>query len=147
MLRAGVSLPALMKLMGHRIANMTLRHVEITQKDLQREFHLAQQQARHLIAVPTAKLTVEPDPGVIDTAVVTERPGTAICCLDLYRRQQPATHSVKRLALLFRRMTRVRLLFQKLVPGTETEKKARIGQVGEHRGMAQPGPGIAVQPT
>ena len=34
MLRAGVSLPALMKLLGHRTANMTLRYVEITQKDL-----------------------------------------------------------------------------------------------------------------
>jgi integrase len=32
MLRAGVSLPALMKLLGHRTANMTLRYVEITQK-------------------------------------------------------------------------------------------------------------------
>jgi|GEM_PF-3877170 len=33
MLRAGVSLPALMKLLGHRTANMTLRYVEITQQD------------------------------------------------------------------------------------------------------------------
>jgi len=31
MLRAGVSLPALMKLPGHTAANMTLRYVEITQ--------------------------------------------------------------------------------------------------------------------
>jgi site-specific recombinase XerD len=45
MLRAGVSLPALMKLLGHRTANMTLRYVEITQQDLQREFDLATKSA------------------------------------------------------------------------------------------------------
>lgn len=38
MLRAGVSLPAPMKLLGHRTANTTLRYVEITQKDLQGAF-------------------------------------------------------------------------------------------------------------
>src|SRR5207237_9968542 len=54
MLRAGVSMPALMKLLGHRTANMTLRYVEITQKDLQREFHLARQSPRHLIPLPAS---------------------------------------------------------------------------------------------
>ncbi len=54
MLRAGVSLPALMKLLGHRTANMTLRYVEITQQDLQREFLLAREKPRHLIPIPPA---------------------------------------------------------------------------------------------
>src|SRR6266481_9691668 len=41
MLRLGVSLPALMQLLGHSDIRMTLRYVQVTQQDLQREFHLA----------------------------------------------------------------------------------------------------------
>src|SRR2546423_5999750 len=41
MLRLGVSLPALMKLLGHKDIRMTLRYVEVTQQDLHREFHQA----------------------------------------------------------------------------------------------------------
>jgi len=39
MLRLGVSLPALMRLLGHKDIRMTLRYVQVTQQDLQREFH------------------------------------------------------------------------------------------------------------
>ena len=51
MLRLGVSLPALMQLLGHKTIAMTLRYVQVTQQDLQREFHLALQNAtqRHFI--------------------------------------------------------------------------------------------------
>src|ERR1700688_2028796 len=37
MLRAGVGLPAVMKLLGHKSPRMTLYYLEITQQDLQRE--------------------------------------------------------------------------------------------------------------
>ena|SRR5947209_7404326 len=52
LLRAGIVLPGLMKLLGHRKANMTLRYVEITQHDLQREFHQAQARPRYLAPSP-----------------------------------------------------------------------------------------------
>ena len=71
MLRAGVSLPALMKLLGHRTANMTLRYVEVTQKDLQREFHLARQQSRHLVPLPASATLADPD--TADATAVVER--------------------------------------------------------------------------
>ncbi len=45
MLRLGVSLPALMQLLGHKDIRMTLRYVQVTQQDLQREFHQARQKA------------------------------------------------------------------------------------------------------
>jgi site-specific recombinase XerD len=48
MLRAGVSLPAVVKLLGHKSPRMTLQYLEITQQDLQREFHLAHSQPRHI---------------------------------------------------------------------------------------------------
>ena len=43
MLRLGVGLPALMQLLGHKDIRMTLRHVQVTQQDLQRQFHAARQ--------------------------------------------------------------------------------------------------------
>src|SRR5215468_2418380 len=48
MLRAGVSLPVLMKLLGHKTPKMTLRYLEVALSDVQREFQLAQLHPRHL---------------------------------------------------------------------------------------------------
>jgi integrase/recombinase XerD len=39
MLRLGISLPALMQLLGHKDIHMALLYLEVTQQDLQREFH------------------------------------------------------------------------------------------------------------
>jgi site-specific recombinase XerD len=119
MLRAGVSLPALMKLLGHRTANMTLRYVEITQKDLQREFHLARQHPRHLIPLPSSAVT--PDPDHADSFSVLQRLSAAIRLLDLYRQQNPANHD-KALRLLLRRLARVRSVFEKTASDTNLEK-------------------------
>jgi hypothetical protein len=47
MIRLGVSLPALMQMLGHKDIRMTMRYVQVTQRDLQREFHLARQHAMH----------------------------------------------------------------------------------------------------
>jgi hypothetical protein len=88
MLRAGVSLPALMKLLGHRTANMTLRYVEITQQDLQREFHAARRRPRHLIPLPAS--LPAPDPATADSSAVVERLSGAIRLLDLFRQQNDA---------------------------------------------------------
>ena len=119
MLRAGVSLPALMKLLGHRTANMTLRYVEITQKDLQREFHLARSSPRHLVPMPAS--VDAPDPDTIGPATVLERFSAAIRVLELYRQQNP-TASGRPLQLLLRRLVRARSGFQKVVSLTKIEK-------------------------
>jgi site-specific recombinase XerD len=52
MIRLGVSLPALMQLLGHKDIRMTLRYVQVTQQDLQREFHAARQRAPQPHSVP-----------------------------------------------------------------------------------------------
>jgi site-specific recombinase XerD len=49
MLRAGVSFPAVMQLLGHTSPEMTLRYLKITQPDLQREYHRALSHPRHLV--------------------------------------------------------------------------------------------------
>jgi integrase/recombinase XerD len=53
MLRVGVTLPSLMKLLGHSSADMTMRYLKITLPDVQREFHLAR------VATPTSRTTTE----------------------------------------------------------------------------------------
>jgi integrase len=54
MLRAGVGFPVLMKLLGHRNPEMTMRYLDVALTDLQREFHLARSKPRHLVPQPTA---------------------------------------------------------------------------------------------
>jgi site-specific recombinase XerD len=49
MLRSGVSLIGVMKLLGHNSPHITLQYVQVTQADLQREFHQARQHPRHLL--------------------------------------------------------------------------------------------------
>lgn len=53
MLRLGVSLPALMQLLGHNDIRMTMRYVQVTQHDLQREFHAARHNAAQPHRLPT----------------------------------------------------------------------------------------------
>lgn len=116
MVRAGVSLPALMQLLGHRTANMTLRYVEVTQKDLQREFHLARQHPRHLVPLPPAADGSAPE--IADATAVQQRLAACIRLMEVFRQRQPEVGD-KALRLLVRRMTRIRSAFQKLTRGPQ----------------------------
>jgi hypothetical protein len=112
MLRAGVSLPGLMKLLGHKKADMTLRYLEVTQQDLQREFHLVRLNPRHMVPLPPQ--TASADLDAADAPAVVDRLSAAIRVLDLYR-QQHLSGNDKPLQLLLRRLVRTRTRFQKLV--------------------------------
>ena len=59
MLRAGVSLPAVMKLLGHTTPKMTMFYLDITQMDLQREFQLARSHPRHLVPPPRVPVSLK----------------------------------------------------------------------------------------
>ena len=84
MLRLGISLPALMQLLGHKDIRMTLRYVQVTHQDLQREFHQARQNAaqRHpLPMLPARQETLRADlPGIRQTLAATRH------LLEMYRR-------------------------------------------------------------
>ena len=54
MARAGVSVPVLMKLLGHQSPKMTMRYVEVSLLDVEHEFRLARQQPRHFMPQPLA---------------------------------------------------------------------------------------------
>lgn len=113
MVRAGVSLPALMKMLGHRTARMTLRYVEITQRDLQREFQAARIQPRHQMPVlPTADSAS--DDLIAGSPQVRRALATLLGLMDLYRQQPDHPSQAKPIQLLYRRLTRIRTLFEKL---------------------------------
>jgi|HubBroStandDraft_6_1064221.scaffolds.fasta_scaffold80534_2 integrase len=122
MLRAGVSLPALMKLLGHHNANMTLLYVEVTQQDLQREYQAARQRPRHLIPVPPALQRDMATASSADAAAVEAALSSALRLMDLHRQLLPPSSANKQFLLLSRRLTRIRHLFEKLSQGPAGEK-------------------------
>ncbi|MFN0103334.1 MAG: tyrosine-type recombinase/integrase [Bryobacteraceae bacterium] len=121
MLRAGVSLPALMKLLGHHNANMTLLYVEVTQQDLQREFHAARLQPRHRAPVPAALEEISTSVSGGSAAVIAAL-ANSLRLLELYRLGSEAAPEKKQLPLLARRIARIRSVFEKLASGAAGEK-------------------------
>jgi site-specific recombinase XerD len=105
MLRLGVSLPALMQLLGHKDIRMTLRYVQVTQQDLQREFHQARQNAAQLhrppsLAVPQGAPHADL-PGIRQALAATRH------CLEMYRRQLDDEKAKRKLQRLDRRLLAV----------------------------------------
>jgi hypothetical protein len=86
MLRAGVTFPGIMELLGHASPDMTLLYLEITQPDLQREYRLARSQPRHLVPSPRAQASASSRadlPGMLDSL------DTAQHVLEMFRRSLP----------------------------------------------------------
>jgi site-specific recombinase XerD len=117
MIRLGVSLPALMKLLGHQDIRMTLRYVEVVQQDLQREFHQARQNAAHPHRLPTLALPKEIRsaglPGVCQALEATRH------LLEMYRRQLGAEKTRRKLQRLDKRLLTVASELQRI----QTEQK------------------------
>jgi site-specific recombinase XerD len=117
MLRLGISLPSLMKLLGHKDIRMTLRYVLVTQLDLQREFHQARHNAAHPHRVPTLSLPKDiPSaslPGVCQALEATRH------LLEMYRRQLSNETTRRQLHRLDKRLLTVGSQLQKI----NTEEK------------------------
>ena len=113
MLRLGVSLPALMQLLGHKDVRMTLRYVQVTQQDLQREFHQARQNAAHPHRLPT--LAVPKDmpstglPGIRQALEATRH------LLEMYRRELGNEKSRRTLQRLDKRLLAVASQLQRVL--------------------------------
>ena len=102
MLRLGVSLPALMQLLGHKDIRMTLRYVQVTQQDLQHEFHNARQRAIQPHQVPVLSLpncaSTTGLPGIRQAIAAARR------LLEMYRRGLPDEKTRRQLQRLDRRL-------------------------------------------
>ena len=107
MVRLGVSLPALMQLLGHKDIRMTLRYVQVTQLDLQREFHSARQRATRPHQAPVLSSPNSPtsaDPKGIHQALAATRH-----LLEMYRRGLADEKTRRRLQRLDHRLLEVAL--------------------------------------
>jgi site-specific recombinase XerD len=112
MIRLGVSLPAVMQLLGHKDIRMTLRYVEVTQHDLQREFHTAR-----LNIAQSHRLPV---PSIPNSSATADLPGirqalnAARHLLENYRRQLSNATTQRTLGRLDKRLLAVTTLLDQL---------------------------------
>jgi hypothetical protein len=114
MIRLGVSLPALMRLLGHQDIRMTLRYVQVTPQDLQREYHQARQNAAHphrLPALPLPQNLPTPDlPGIAQALAATRH------LLHLYRQQLGDDQTRRQLQRLDKRLLAVASQLKRISP-------------------------------
>jgi integrase len=112
MLRSGVTVPALMKLLGHKSPDMTMLYLEVTLNDLQREFQRAQSQRRHI--VPTPRMSTQSArtgrDGVVDSLLIAQH------ALEMFRRALPDGASRRCLDRLSNRLTKIISEARKLDP-------------------------------
>jgi len=104
MLRLGVSLPALMQLLGHSDIRMTLRYVQVTQQDLQREFHLARLNNTPLHSMPKLPLPATTCPVRADIPALHDAIDATRHLLQLFRRQLHDDKSRRKLRRLSQRL-------------------------------------------
>lgn len=100
LLNCGIGLPALMKLMGHKSIQMTLRYLKVAQPDLQREFYRARHNTPLPYSLPSLSVsTATPDlPGIRQAVAATRH------LLEMYRRQFSDDKTRRRLQRLDRRL-------------------------------------------
>jgi site-specific recombinase XerD len=107
MLRAGVSLPALMHLLGHKTLDMTLRYVQVTQNDLQQQYHLARQNmvsAHTMPQLPTTHPLTGIAPGI---PMIAQYLTTIRHLLEMYRRQLGDVEIRRKLERWTNRLTKI----------------------------------------
>jgi len=110
MIRSSGTLPALMKLLGHADPEMTMRYVDVTSNDLQREYHLARGKPRHLVPQPKAPI-VSPRTGlggIIDSLLFAQH------AIEMFRRSLPDGSPRRCLDRLSNRLTKILSQIRKL---------------------------------
>ncbi len=115
MLRAGVSFPAVMKLLGHLTPEMTMRYVDVCLLDLQREFHLARSQPRHLL--PASRLPASIRSPQANLASLLDSLHLTQHVLEMFRRNLPQGSDRRFLDRLANRLTKIASETRKLGQG------------------------------
>ena len=114
MLRSGVTLTGVMQLLGHSSPEMTLLYLEITQPDLQREYHLARQHPRHQLPCPQtlrSSATFRADlPSLLNSL------DTARYVLDMFRRTLSQDHARQLLDRIGNRLTKMLAELRRIDP-------------------------------
>jgi site-specific recombinase XerD len=110
LLRSGVSFPVLMKLLGHVDPTMTMRYVDVTLTDLEREFQLARSKPRHLAPQPKTSTTPVRTgiDGLIDSLIAAQY------LMEMFRRSLPDGNARNRLLRLSVRLIKILTEIRKL---------------------------------
>jgi integrase len=99
MLRAGASLPAVKVLLGHQSLEMTMRYVQVSQIDLQREYHKARAKMAEIHAIPkTVASNLTSMRGLFTEAAHA---------VEMYRRQVRNAQKSRALARLVNRIAKI----------------------------------------
>lgn len=114
MLRAGVSLPAVVQLLGHKSPRMTLQYLEITRQDLQREFHLARSQPRHIAPPPRVPSSISHSRPDLESLIDSLRAAQHV--LEMFRRSVANTSARHLLDRLANRLVKIATEAKKLNP-------------------------------
>jgi integrase len=102
MLRAGVSFPGIMKLLGHSSPDMTMRYLGVALPDLQREYQQARSQPRHLVPQPKQSTSARADrPGLLQALHAAQH------VLEMFRRTLPDGPPRPHLTRLANRLTKI----------------------------------------
>jgi site-specific recombinase XerD len=99
MLRAGASLPVVKTLLGHNSLEMTMRYVQVSQVDLQREYHQAR--AKSGESHPLPKMIFDNRPNM--QGLLAE----AAHAIEMYRRRIPNEKNRRVLARLVNRISKI----------------------------------------
>ena len=102
MLRAGVSFPGIMKLLGHSSPDMTMRYLGIALPDLQREYQQARSQPRHLVPQPRPL-----NPARADLSGLVQALQAAQHVLEMFRRTLPDGAPRRHLDRLANRLSKI----------------------------------------
>jgi site-specific recombinase XerD len=102
MLRAGVSFPGIMKLLGHSSPDMTMRYLGVALPDLQREYQQARSQPRYLVPHPKPSNSTR-----ADLTGLVEALNAAQHVLEMFRRTLPDGAPRRHLGRLANRLTKI----------------------------------------
>jgi hypothetical protein len=107
MLRAGMTLPTLMKILGHRTIGMTLRYAEITGLDVQRAYEKAMEALQGRYEIPALTATYrESGKGPSRQAILSQL-STLAAAMETFRRDHAKPSERKRIQRLVERLRRV----------------------------------------
>jgi hypothetical protein len=93
---------------------MTLHYLEITQSDLQREYHLARAHPRHLVPSPPTPLAAST--GSLDPTAILNSLQSAQHVLEMFRRTLSEGFGRRLLDRLANRLTKIIVELRKLDP-------------------------------
>ena len=109
MLRSGISFPVLMKLLGHVDPEMTMLYIDVALTDLQREFHRARTQPRHLVPQPKTSLPAHTGlDAILDSLAAAQQ------AMEMFRRSLPSGDRHTRLIRLSNRLSKILAQIRKL---------------------------------